>query len=368
MKTKLRLRGTVISCACRAVMFLSIVSLLPRGTAYGAEQKLALGFLLPLSGSFAAVGEDCRQGIEAALAEKGNPAGVSVRIADSKADPATALTEYRKMTDVDHVSGVFAFRGPVGMAINPVAKSGRMPLLGGVGNKDFTVANPFAFQLWPRSDEEGEFLAKKILERGYKRLAIATLEDDWTAAVSTALKAAFQAEGGTVTLDKAVLPADTDFKTLVLQLRNAEADAIFLNVGVAQSGTVVKQLREQRFDKPIFSNFWSAKKESLEAAGPGGSEGVMYAEMATSYPKLAALLQSKFGKAASGATLSSYAGALLMLQAAEQGGVETPDQLFHALSAQKELRTADGSLQIVDRQVKFPLVLRTIRNGVPVLE
>ena len=338
------------------------------------EEKIPLGFLLPLSGNFAPVGNDCRQGVEAALVEKGQPANVSILFADSKADPATALTEYRKLADADKAIGAFAFRGPVGMAVSPVAKAGKIPLLGGVGNKDFTLNNPYAFQVWPRSDEEGEFLAKKFLEHGFKRAAIVTLEDDWTAAVSAGFKDAYTKAGGTVTLEEAILPGESDFKTFASRLRRDDATAIFLNVGLAQSGVFIKQLREQQLAKPIFSNFWSAKKESLDAAGPGGSEGVMFVEMATGYPKLAETLRSKFDAKASGATLSSYAAAIWLLQAIESSAtspeteVTSAERLFAALSAQKELRTADGIFPIVDRQVKFPLVLKTIRNGVGVIE
>lgn len=138
----------------KKAVYIFIWSLLAVAPATG-DPKLKVGMLLPLSGPYAAVGADNRKGVEVALEESADKGSLEIVYADSRAEPHQAVSEFRRLTTAEGVSVVIAFRGPVGMAVNPISKTLRIPLLGGVGNKDFAAANPHAFQIWTRSDEEG---------------------------------------------------------------------------------------------------------------------------------------------------------------------------------------------------------------------
>jgi ABC-type branched-subunit amino acid transport system substrate-binding protein len=320
---------------------------------FSENRTESIGMLLPLSGPYASVGADNRVGIDAALAERGSASGVSLVLADSHADPRQSVSEFRKLSESDGVLVVYAMRGPVGMAVNPLSRRAKMPLVGGVGNKHFTTGNEFAFQAWPTSEREGEFLAEQLELAGVKRVSIVTVEDDWPVAVSEELSLKAAQHGLSVAGEWRVLPTESDFRAIAGRLKTESADAIFLNVGIAQIGPFVKQVRDIGVKTQIYSNFWAAKPEVRSGAGDR-LIGVRYVEMRTDSPALPAN--------ASGATLSAYVATHLILQARSQvEGALTRGSLFGALSAQREVRTEAGVFPIQERKIQFPLIVREIK-------
>ncbi len=337
------------------------------GLLYAEESQQALakiGLLLPLSGSYAAVGEDARQGFELGLEELNARKYFSLVYSDAKSDPSTAVTEFKKLVEADKVSAVYTFRAPIGMAVNPLSLQAKIPLLGGVGNKDFSLSNKYAFQFWPPSDEEGRFLAQEIVRRKFRRVALFTAQDEWTESVSLGFRESFSMLEGQLVADKDITPSDTDFRALLTQLRDKKIDAMFFNVGLMQIAAVVRQAREQGLSAAIFSNFWCAKKEVVEMLG-SDADGLMYAEMATNLPTLNQNVLNKYGNNISGATISGYAAAILLAQAVKGAEKElTPAEMYSRLLEQPEIRSANGNFPVVSRRVRFPLVLKAL--GPPV--
>ena len=325
------------------------------------EPRPKIGMLIPLSGSYAVIGADNRNGAEASL--KAGKSKVDLVYADSKADPTTSVSEFRKLVDSNHVVGVFAMRGPVGMALKPIAKSMHIPLMGGVGNREFAEGCPECFQLWSKSDTEGAFLASKVAARKFQKVALVTAEDDWLVSVSSGFREALKKSGVSLEYDQNFNPAETDFRAVVVQLKLKKPDVLFVNLALQQLGVFLKQAKEAGLQTAIYSNMWSPKKEVLEAAGLDAVQGVRFVEMNTNLPSLKKETDAA-GTVPSGATLSSYAATLLFQQAVDSNpAMKTPAELLAALQKQTELKTPDGNFPIQDRVVVFPLIEKQINRG-----
>ncbi|MGE3756517.1 MAG: penicillin-binding protein activator [Pseudobdellovibrionaceae bacterium] len=347
-------------------LFIAIAILLAQSQiSFAQSTKAKIGFLLPLSGQYAAVGIDNQQGIEIAKSEIDPSLQFDLIFADSKADPTQSVSEFKKLSEIDKVIGAFVFRGPPGMAINPLSLKAHLPLLGGVGNKDFALNNPYAFQLWVRSDTEGEYLATQIIEKGFKKIALITVQDDWPVAVSNGFISRLKELNTKLIFDQELLPTDVDFRSQISKLRQSNPDAIFLNIGLNQIAPFAKQLREQGVKAQLFSNFWAGKKEVITGAGEFG-EGMMFAEMATNLDDLKDKLKNRFNSSPSGATLSSYVATIFIAQSLKGLSNPNPDTFYSSLLAQKEVRTRNGVFEIKNRFVQFPMALRAIRNGIVV--
>ncbi len=325
--------------------------------------RIKIGVLIPLTGSYAPIGVDNQQGIEVAKAELGSRSRIDFIIADNKADPIQSISEYKRLLLDPAIVGFFVFRGPPGMALNPLSRKDKISLLGGVGNQNFAEDNEYAFQLWPRADIEGAFLATKVHDRGFSKVALLTLQDDWTLAVLHGFREKFRSVSGTIVYDQEVLPNENEFRAHVAKLKSLDFDAVILNVGLNQTPTLAKQLREASIEKPIFSNFWAGKKEAITASA-GALEGVMFVEMATDLKNLRANLISKFKSTPSGATLSAYVAALMLEHAAADLKIIDAAHFYDRLREVSEVETADGVFSVKDRLVQFPLTLRKIRKGV----
>jgi ABC-type branched-subunit amino acid transport system substrate-binding protein len=334
-----------------------------------SKPQPVFGFLSPLSGNYAALGEDNRQGIEVALKVSQSQIHPKIIYSDSKAEPAVAMSEFRKLTSSDKASAIFVMRSPVAMAVNPLSEASEFPILGGAGDKRFAEKNKYAFQIWSKSDEEGEFLANVFKSKNYDTAAIVTTEDDWTSSVTAGFVSKYK-DSGSLVINESVLPADNDFRTILLRAKKLSPKVIFANLGLAQIGPFIRQAREINLPIPIYSNFWAAKKDVLESVGEAALEGVRFVEMDTNYPVLRKELSTIYGTTPSGATLTAYISTLLMIQAAStlKGDVNNPKEIYESLLKQTVINTPDGDLSIKDRCVNFPLVQKVIKGGKAVTE
>ena len=326
--------------------------------------KLKVGMILTLSGNFASAGEDCRKGIEAGITNEGQ-AGVPEPVySDSRNEPAVAISEFRKLAQLDGVIGVYTHRSSMGMALNPISQSSRIPLLGAVGNKDFAAQNQFAIQVWPRSDEEGYFTAEKLIKRNFKRAALLYTEDEYTTAVSKSFRERFTALGGELVFDQLALPTDHDFHTLVTQIKAKSPEVFYANMLLPQIGPVIKQAREKGISGPIYSNFFTSRKDVMDAAGADALENVRYIEMDTELPLLKKKLNLSEDVTPAGLTVASYVAARLLVQAAaDKANPKTAGELQAALFRQQVVHTPDHDYPIKDRYIQFPLVVKIMRNG-----
>jgi len=335
---------------------LAFILLFPLSLLANDIEPVEVGMLIPLSGAYAPVGEDNRRGIEMALAESNSASMIKPVYGDSRADPLQSVNEFRKLTTSDKVAGVFAFRGPVGMAVCSLAEAAEIPLLGGVGNKDFTKCSKYTFQIWPTSSAEGAFLAEQIYQRGARTIAILTAEDDWPVAVTNGIREAAGSEVGIeLTFDQLIQPSETDFRAMISRIRRVRPDAIVLNLGLAQIGPAVRQIRELQLDLPIYSNYFAGQSEVIEAAGNDIIEGVMFVEMQTEFPA--------FPEGLPGATLSAYIATKMLMQAADTLRRGQANSLYEALLLQDTVSSEGGAFSVQDRVVNFPMLIRVVRDG-----
>lgn len=350
----------------KQISLLTLVLILPSlGLAQtSSDQKIKIGMLLPLSGSYASGGVDNQRGVEAALAAAKSPTQLDIVYADSKADPVTGINEFRRLTETEKVLGVYVMRGSVGMPLNPLSQSSGISLLGGAGNKDFATLNQYAFQAWSKSDEEGAFLAQIFKNRGYDLTALLTVQDDWQSSVSEGFRASMKNLGLKIVLDQEVIPTESDFRSLLLKIKSSSPKAIFANLGVNQMAPFLRQVKDLGISTQIYCNFWVAKKDVIESAGVEVLEGVRFVEMDTNFPTLTKFMLDKYAATPSGATLSTYASTLLLLQTVSNNSkISTKEELYTELIKQKEISTPDGPIPIVDRRVKFPLKEKMLKSG-----
>ena len=323
---------------------------------------LKIGAILTLSGNFAAAGDDSRRGIEAALKSQEKSSDLEIIYADSRNEPSAAIAEYRKLVNVDHVAAVYTHRSSIGMALNPISLRDQSPLLGAVGHQDFAANNQFAIQVWPRAHDEGSYVAEEFKARKFERVAVMYTEDEWTSSVTDGFRSTLNKLGVTLVYDQSILPGDQDFRTQLLKIKSSAPDAIYFNFLLPQIAPAIKQAREISLQGTIYSNFYLAKKEVRDATGNEFLERVRYVELDNALPTLKRIL----GKDESppGLAVASYVSTLMLLQAASsEPRPSNATELMASLSQQKEVRTPDGAYPVEDRCVKFPLVVKVMRDG-----
>ena len=170
---------------------------------------------------------------------------------------------------------MFVQRSTAGMAVNSLSLRDSLPLFGGVGHPLFVHRNEFAWQFWVSSDDEGGALADAAISRGYRSMAVMTVEDEWSVTVSAGFRTRYKELGGEITFDEFLLPTDTDIKPLLTKIRKASPSAVLLNLSIPQLGVAMKQIREMGLSTQIFSTFWAATPDVIQSS-KGHAEGVLF--------------------------------------------------------------------------------------------
>ena len=353
-------KRTYLRELCTVLAVLALPLLL--SSAAWAEQQWAVGLMSDMTGSLAPNGEDCRNGYRIAIESFGPQDRVRFLFADSRGDGKTAVSEFQRLQE-QGIIALITNRSQVGMAINPLSSRSAIPLIGIVGHNDFVRNNPYALRMFPGVQVEAQALAEKATSLGLRKVAVITLEDEWLSSLTQEFNIALKQRGGQVLLNASVLPSELDFGALIGKIK--DADAVFMNLGIAQSGPFLRRLRELGVKSQVLSNFWGAKKEVLDETGPEAAEGLIFFETDLRQPKFIAEHRRLFGHdRASVVTYSCYAGLRLLLNTVSSANTSVSKaSLQQLLTGANAVVLLDETIPIVNREAIYGLRCRQIARG-----
>lgn len=351
------------------MIFIVLSAYTPCLLADNFRRELKIALLTELSGTSAINGVNCSQGYELArrtLAPDDQIGDLKLNFlnGDTKGEALTGVSEFKKLVEVDYANAAISNRSQVGMALNPLSKEKKIPLLGIVGHSEFVSGNPYAFRFWPSAKIEAPVLAAKIVELKKKKLAIITTEDEWTLSFTRSFIEEYKNRGAEIVFEQTVTGDPSEFPSLITKMKKSEPDAIFVNLTVAQIGVMLKKIREQGMNQQIFSNYWSGSKDVLQVAGKE-AEGLIFDAPKTTWRNFSQKLEEYFDqKNPSGVTYGCYAALATLIQTcARHPEIKDSAGLYSALLETKSVQLLDGELQIKDREAQIEVEIYTIKDG-----
>jgi branched-chain amino acid transport system substrate-binding protein len=197
-------------------------------------QKLKVGFMLPYSGTYAALGDAIEKGVRLYVQEQGGRIGgreIEYVKVDDESDPAKATDNVNKLIKRDNVDVlVGTVHSGVAMAMAKVAKdNGTLLIIPNAGAVAVTgpmcAQNIFrsSFSNWQPGYAMGEVAAK----RGAKKVVTIT----WKYAAGDesvgGFKEAFEKGGGQVVKELSLPFPNVEFQPLLTEIAAAKPDAVY---------------------------------------------------------------------------------------------------------------------------------------------
>ncbi len=233
-------------------------AVLAAGPAQAAD-KLKIGFMATLEGTYTVLGEDGQRGFQVAMKEAKAMAGgreIEVIVGSSDASPDSALRAARKLVEQDKVDIIIGpLSGSEGIAIRDYSKTQpQVTFINGIsGAQETTYVTPsenfFRFNMdgaqW--SAGLGEYVYN---EKGYK--TVATIGEDYsfiyTQVFGFALE--FCGAGGQIT-ERLWVPLGTkDFASIIASLPD-DVDAIYLGLGGGDAVNFLNQYQQAGGDAKL---------------------------------------------------------------------------------------------------------------------
>lgn len=303
--------------------------------------KIELGAALALTGNAAPFGTEELRGAQLAVAEV-NARGkiqLSLKVEDTLSTGLGTVNAVRKLVEIDDLKTILgptwldSFQGAL-----PIAERRGALLItpsAGISNfKSSPKAYPLVFSSYFNFEREITSLVENAGTTGVKRLAILFDQDPYFQAMRTFAKESASRLGIQLVFDQDFSSGEKDFRSIFQRLQRQKLDAVIF--GSVDEGSVLAFLKQRQ---EMASSLRVLGTHDLDGYTGNSNfagllRGVEYVVPAEATRNFKDAYRARF-KAEPLMSASNAYDAVLMLAAAIESGVSTPDQIAKYLSVQQ---------------------------------
>src|SRR5215831_6136484 len=332
----------------------------------GAAPSLKIGAVMGVTGRYASLVEQVKNGYELAFADlnKSSKLQLELKWLDDESDATKTVQRIESLYSSDNV---LAFLGGAGSDLHAaaaaVADKNKTPYIG-VAFALLTVHQKglkYLFSPFPKSPALSKNIYDILDTQSSKptKIAIFTEKTDWGAELNGLWKQDGPPRGYEIVTNEEYAPGSTDYSALILKAKSANADVLLSMPTPPEGMAMLKQMKELDFGPKVLqfirasdSLIWAqnlGKDGDLALNAPGWSPDLKFpgvAELKTAH-------QAKYNKSAEALTGSAYGAVQVLYDAVNRVGKADRDGLREALAATDMMTVAgpvkfnaDGTAQI----------------------
>lgn len=213
---------------------------------------IKIGFIAPLTGDAAAIGEQFKRVVDYRVADinskakEGEPK-FEAAFEDGQCSGSVAVNAFQKLTDVSGVKFISTLCSTETLTIAPLANEKKVVLLSPISsNPKVEDQGPFTFSLSYSDKKTTEDMAKAA--SAYKRVAIISEQADYNIGIRDGVTEFLKQYPSVSVVASETLPkGTTDFRSALAKIRATSPDAVILNPFLgATAENLIKQLAEMK--------------------------------------------------------------------------------------------------------------------------
>lgn len=320
-----------------------------------ARADVTVALIGPLTGPYAAVGDQLRRGAEQAAADINAAGGIlgqplAVVYGDDVCDPKQAVSVARAIAGqgVSFVVGHFC-SGSAIPASNVYAEENMILISPGATSPTLTGRGlPNVFRTCGNDDQQGEVAGAYIAKTfPGKRVAIVHDKQVATKGQAEATRAALKRRGVGDVLYDAVSAGEKDYRALVTKLQAAQADVLFYGGYHTEAGLIIRQMGEAGGKTVLMGGDALMTPELWAIAGPAAEGTLMVFSPDPRRNPGAADVVARFRRAGvepEGYTLYTYAAFQVFAEAMAAARSAKPADVLRAMRS-GEFGTVLGPLR-----------------------
>jgi branched-chain amino acid transport system substrate-binding protein len=338
------------------------------------EDAVPVGAALSLTGAAASYGESQQKGLELAEEELSQKEGVTydVTVEDDQTDPRQGITLFEQFVG----DGTSVIIGPTlsntAFQAQPIAQEGSVPVLA-VSNTASGITEQGEY-IFRDSLTEAQVIPQTVATAkeayGLEKVIVMYSNDDAFTESGYEVFASSLEEEGIEVLDTLTFSkADTDFRSLLTEAKNANPDAIVVSALIEAAIPLVTQARQLGIEAPIIGGNGFNNPQLMADAGEA-AEGVVVGaawNSSSDNPENQAFLQAfeeMHGSAPDQFAAQAYTGLMLIDQAVRSGCSGERDAIKDGLTGLQDVATPLGSLSINDdRDAEHEAVVQVVEGG-----
>ena len=338
------------------------------------EQKtMSIGVVMPLTGDLATYGQNAKNGIEMAAQEINHKGDIKVELftEDSKGQPQTAVSAMQKLISANKVSAIVGEMGSSAfLAMAPIANRQKVVIVSPAASSPaITNAGEYVFRIWPSDDFEASVIADYTRRKGYKKVAIVFVNNDYGRAMRETFGRKIKGFGASIVASELFQQNSTDMRAQLTKVKAAQADVIFLISYPKDTVIFLSQSQQLGMNLPILSTSTFEDPKILQAQKVA-AEGVVFSSPVPPDPKddvvanFKSAYQKKFGKEPGLVADYGYDCLKILVEGAQRGGGTDGPSIQQGLQKIKNFKGASGLINFdPNGDVVKPAGLKTVKNG-----
>lgn len=320
-----------------------------------AKADINIGVVGPLTGNYAAFGQQLKAGAERAVADINKAGGMlgqklNLLVQDDACDPRQAVSAANKLAGekVVMVAGHFCSGSSI-PASKVYTEEGILQISPASTNPKFTDEGAWnTFRVCGRDDQQGQ-VAGKFLAEHFKNAKIAILNDNsaYGKGLADETKKSLNAAGVKEVMEATYTPGERDYSALVSRLKDAGVNVIYVGGYHTETGLIARQAQEQGMKVTLVGGDALVTKEFWQIAGKAGEGTLMtFPPDARKRPSAKQVVDefklSNYDP--EGYTLYTYAAIQVWADAAKKVGSTDAHKIADALHSGQTFQTVLGPL------------------------
>jgi branched-chain amino acid transport system substrate-binding protein len=344
------------------------------GGSNASADKILVGAVIPITGRYAAGGEQVKNGYELAVEDINKAGGVDVggrkiplelNVLDDESDPTKTV---QRLETLNSSSQVAAYLGGFGSDLHAaaaaIAEKNKIPYIGVAFalKKIHESGFKYLFSPFPKSPDlaVATFDLLDSLNPKPTKVAIFAEKTDWGAEMRGLWNEQAKKRGYTVAADQEYAPGSKDFAPVILAAKDAGAEVVLALPNPPDGLALAKQMKELDFNAKFYMFVRAADgptwAQNLGKDGdsfmlmPGWNAAVKFAGVEGMVQRY----QAKYNKPAQATTGSAYAAVQILADAITRAGSLDRDKIRDAIAATDMMTVAgpvkfnaDGTGQVI---------------------
>lgn len=252
-------------------------------------EPIKIGFIGPLTGEAANIGQNVKSAVEIAVQEVNNAGGINGRqleviYEDGQCSGKESINAFNKLVNVDRVAVIFggACSSETMSFVSAAEEMKKVVLSYCASSPALTDAGDYIFRNVPSDTYQGDFVAKYFYNNlNKKRAAILYENSDYGNGIKEYFDKKYKELGGEVIIEEGYEQSSRDLRTQISKIKEANPEIIFF---IGHTGATIpglKQIKDIGLNIPVFgADAWS-DPEIYSQAGVA-AEGVMYSTVYSS--------------------------------------------------------------------------------------
>lgn len=348
----MKLRNVPLLFALTIGLTLAFVVLGCAGTAQ-TPATIKVGAVVPLTGRYAAGGDQVRNGYLLAVEDINAAGGVEVLgkkiplelvVVDDESDPTKTVQRMETLATNDKVVAYLGgFGSDLHAAAVAIAEKNKIPYLGVAFalKKIHEQGFKYMFSPFPKSPDlaKATFDIFDTLNPKPTKIAIFAEKTDWGNELGGGWRDQAKNRGYEVVVDETYAPGSKDFSAAILKAKETGAQAVLALPNPPDALTIAKQMKELDYSPAAIMFLrgadavtWSqsmGKDGDFVLLAAGGNPEAKFPGMA----EMVAKHQAKFNKAAAGTTGPAYATVQILADAIKRANSLDPTKIRDAIAA-----------------------------------